>query len=468
MTLGVGHKTRGRILGAIAALALTLGLAPAASAYTPGTSPDFFGVNASFLRALAYPDQPNLVARMDASAASMGQAGISWARVTFDQSVEEHDKGVFNWTVPDMIVATLASHGVRTEPTFVGTAAWADAPGLLTGFNNCGNRAYPYDVSGWAGWVAAAAQRYGPSGTFWAAHPGLPQLPIRTWEIGNEPNTSIFWCPKADPEQYSQVYSASQNAITAVDPAATVIVGGLVPNFGTTRSSDVDAKEFLIRMVSANPSLATRIPEVGIHPSARTVDGVPDQLSFIAKFRQAMIAAGMPNTPMLANEFGWYTQPQSGDLWATESQRTALIGADANQFWRTNCGVSGMAPYSWITAEMNPNDPQNWFGLASTWTGVPHPSGAAYAQQIQLALGRASSPPPGDTIAVCPTATTPGPTPQPSPSPPPSPSPSPGLLPGVPNLLQANDSAAGQAASQPHCKKKAKKKKGKKRKRRRC
>jgi hypothetical protein len=424
-TLGVRHRIGRLALGAIGALAFMLPLAPAASAHTPGTSPDFFGVNAAYLRQLSFPDRPDLVSRMDAVAASMGRAGISWARLTFDQSVEERRRGVFDWTVPDMMVAALARHGVRGEAMFVGTAPWADAPSLLD-LNRCGTRAWPYDIPAWADWVAAAARRYGANGSFWAAHPELPQLPIRTWEIGNEVNLAIFWCPKANPERYAEVYSASANAIAAVDPGAKVIVGGLAPNFDTTRTNDVDARAFLSRLTAFDSSLRTRIPEVGIHPYARTVDGVEDQLAFIVKFRQAMIAAGMPTTPMLADEFGWYTQPQSGNLFATESQRVDLIGGAANTFWRTDCGVSGMAPYSWITAEVNERDPQNWYGLASTWTGEPHPSGAKYAQQIQLALGRASSPPPTTTLALCPSG---------APAPAPSPDREPGLLPGLPDLL---------------------------------
>src|SRR5206468_9742696 len=117
---------------------------------------------------------------------------------------------------------------------------------------------------------------------------------------------------------------------------------------------------------------------------------------------------------------GWYTQPQSGNLFATESQRVDLIGGDANTFWRTDCGVAGMAPYSWVSAEVNQQDPENWYGLASTWTGEPHPSGTAYAQQIQLALGEAASPPPTTTLTLCADL---------GPSPPASPEP--GLLPGL-------------------------------------
>lgn len=402
--MGVKHGIGRLALGAAAALSLTLPFAPAASAYTPGTSPDFFGVNASYLRNLAYPDQPALLTRMDEAAASMQRAGISWARLMFDQSVEERSRDVYDWTVPDLMEAALARHGVRGQAMFIGTAAWDQEPGTLFQLNQCGMRAYPYDYQAWTDWTAAAARRYGPNGTFWAAHPELPQLPITTWEIGNEPNLSIFWCPKANPEAYAQTYDAATAKIQAVDPNAKVIVGGLAPNWNTPRSQDVDVTDFLARMVAWDPSLPSRIPEVGVHPYTRTSDGLNGVLDMLVRFRQTLTDVGMATTPMVANEYGWYTQPASGLYYTTEDQRAALIGGTANAFWRTNCGVAGMAPYAWITAEINKNDPENWYGLASTWTGDPHPSGAAYAQQIQLALGQAASPPPTDTLALCPTS----------------------------------------------------------------
>jgi hypothetical protein len=400
MTSGVRDRTRRRAFGVIAAVAVMLPLASTANAHAPGTSADFFGVNGGYLRPLTLPDR---AARLDAVTASMGRQGISWARLVFDQSVEERQRNSFDWYVPDTMIAALARHGVRGAAAFVGTAAWADDPFLLL---SCGNRAYPHDVAGWADWVAAAARRYGPSGTFWRAHPALPELPIRTWEIGNEPNLKIFWCPKANPEQYAYVYTASVDAIAAVDPDAQVIVGGLAPNFGTTKSADVEPVQFLARMLAAQPSLRTRIPAVGVHPYTRTSDGLGGVLDMIVRFREAMVAAGLPSTPMVANEYGWYTRPQSGLYYTTEAQRAGLIGGTANSFWRTNCGVSGMAPHAWVTAEANNLDPENWYGLANPWTGEPHPSGIAYADQIRLALDLASSPPPQGTLDLCPTADT--------------------------------------------------------------
>src|SRR3954451_20543055 len=375
----------------VAAVAV-LALPSPASGSTPGTSPSFFGVNAAYLRDYVAPDK---AATLDGLATSMGQQGISWARLTFDQSVEERTKGTFNWYVPDTMIAALARHGVRGAASFMGTAGWDADPSVASA---CGSRAAPYDLAGWSSWVRAAARRYGPNGTFWSQHPALPSLPIQTWEVGNEVNSGVYWCPGANPEQYAQVYSASAGAVGAVDPSGQVIVGGLAPRFGWKTATDLDVPSFLSRMTAADRTLASSIPAVAVHPYAGSA---PDALQTIAKFRRAMRGAGMPDTPMIANEIGWYTQGAVGNLLVNEQQRSDLISTVANQFWRLDCGVTGLAPYSWITHEQDLTNSEDWYGLADAVTGAPHQSGLAYGQQIRLALGQGSSPPPSGTLRVC-------------------------------------------------------------------
>ena len=376
---------------ALSAMA-TLAMPSPASAYAPGTSSDFFGVNGAFLRNFTSSDK---AASLEGLATSMGQQGISWTRLTFDQSVEERTRGTFNWHVPDTMVAALARHGVRGMGSFVGTAGWDADPSSVS---NCGARAAPSDLTGWSQWVSAAAKRYGSNGTFWAAHPELTKLPIRTWEIGNEVNSGIYWCPAANPEQYAAVYGASATAIKSADSASQVIVAGLAPRFGWQTATDLDVPAFLSRMTAADPSLAGSIPAVAIHPYAATA---ADALNVVAQFRRAMRAAGMPNTPMLVDEIGWYTQGASGPLLTTQAGRATQLAAVADQFWRTDCGIQGVAPYSWITMQQDPSNSEDWYGLADPTTGLPNEGGLAYGQGIRTALGRGLSPPSQGTLRVC-------------------------------------------------------------------
>ena len=56
--------------------------------------------------------------------------------------------------------------------------------------------------------AAALVARYGPRGTFWAEHPDLPRLPIRAWQVFNEPNHTGFW---SEPP-YAPTYVAALRA----------------------------------------------------------------------------------------------------------------------------------------------------------------------------------------------------------------------------------------------------------------
>ena len=97
--------------------------------------------------------------------------------------------------------------------------------------------------------VQAFAQRYGPNGSFWAANPQLPYLPVQSFEIGNEENlptqwladnTHMHWAPNApsDPgaaagaADYAMVYEAAWAALHQVDPSGIAVVGGLTDGAG--------------------------------------------------------------------------------------------------------------------------------------------------------------------------------------------------------------------------------------------
>lgn len=335
----------------------------------------FFGANAPLLRAYTRPDQ---AAALDALAASMSTAGIQWARIVFDQSTEQRFPGQTDWAIPDRVVGALARHGVRTQAVFVGTAARDAATALI-----CGSFAYPADVEAWSSFVGDAVRRYGRGGEFWAEHPEIRPLPIETWEIGNEENSRFFWCPAADPEQYADVYRASRLAAHSADEDAQVIVGGLSPSFGgSVQPGDLTDADFLKRMITADPPLAHQIPAVAIHLYAPSTSLV---LSELRLYRQAMAAAGLGTTPMIVNEFGWHTLGPHDSRYAPEPERAARIRQLTEVSRETNCNLVGFGVHAWVTAQTDPANPEDWYGLADPGTGAPNESGRAYAAGIAAA-----------------------------------------------------------------------------------
>jgi hypothetical protein len=93
------------------------------------------------------------------------------------------------WASFDAIAATLAEHGLRWFPILDYTPAWASSDGSEFGA--------PTDPAAFAAYAAAFAGRYGVGGSFWAAHPDLPALPVAEYEIWNEENNPTFWHQQA-------------------------------------------------------------------------------------------------------------------------------------------------------------------------------------------------------------------------------------------------------------------------------
>jgi hypothetical protein len=403
---GFGRSRAGRALVAASLTAIAVfGLVPlagcgkkteeqAADRPAPGDvwhGSGFFGVNVPMLRAYAGSGR---TATLDALAASMSAAGISWARIVFDQSVEQRQPGSTDWSIPDRIVGTLARHGVRTQALFVGTAGRDAATALI-----CGSLAYPADVDAWASFVGDAVERYGRGGLFWAEHPDIPSLPIETWEIGNEENLGMFWCPAADPEQYADVYRASRSAAHSADDDAHVIVGGLAPTFAAAAGpGNLSAAEFLRRLIAAEPALAREIPAVAVHLYAPTESLVLQELRL---YRQGMVSAGLGRTPIIVNEIGWHTSGPHDSRFASETERAVLIRGIVSVSRRTNCGVVAFGVHSWVTAQTDPADPEDWYGLADPATGAPNPSGLAYAAGIRVAEGQPANPAKGGLGHLC-------------------------------------------------------------------
>lgn len=364
------------VVATVAALAVAIVLVVGSdeSGEEGGPGPAFFGANAPLLRDYTTPDRLPV---LRAHARVMAELGLGRARIVFGQEVEQRARGAAtDWSVPDAVVGALAAEGIRTDALITGTAAWAAAPDAAF----CGARAPPADVAAWARFAGEAATRYGSKGTFWREHPELERLPVETFEIGNEPNLALFWCPAADPEQYAAVLDAAATRVSAADPEATVAVGGLATLFDQAPEGDVAFEEFLRRMLATRPGLRERIDAVAIHPYGRTPS---DILDAVASSRAALYAVGLGGTPLIANEVGWYTQGPSGPLLAPEGTRAALTAEVASVIDESDCGVEGFSVHAWLTAEQDPGNPSDWYGIADPESGEPRESASRYGDAIR-------------------------------------------------------------------------------------
>lgn len=361
-------------------------LAPAAASALQAPA-EFFGVNGQQLRSV------HQAPIRDRQVAQIRQLGIGWVRINVPWRALEPlpplaGRHAYSWNQFDSLVADLALQGLRMQPVLLGTPAWAAHPGKLA---LCGSVVEPGSGSygDYASAMAALARRYGAGGSFWASHPQLPSVPVRQYEVWNEQNMRAFWCPLPDPRSYAALFGATAAAVRSVDPAAQVGIGGLAP-VRTTDSKRIEVGEFLRRSVAARPALAQEVSLVFAHPYASRPEGVIGQLPW---WREAIDTAGLRGTPIVTNEWGWYTRGHPGLTGpVTEEQRAAGYGYVAERMWRTDCGVVGTAPHTWVSEELNAKDENDWFGIASPTGLGPYPTALAYGDQIARSAASVNSP----------------------------------------------------------------------------
>ena len=266
--------------------------------------------------------------------------------------------------------ATSPQHGLTWLPAIDYSVSWAQSvPGQ--------DHSPPRSDDDYAAYAQAFAARYGVGGTFWQLHPEIPAHPVTTIEVWNEPDNGDFWTPSPDPAGYARLYLATRAAVDAVDPAARVIIGGLIAP-GTT----------LPAMVQAEPGLVGHVDGVGIHPYGTP----PVVVSRIRDARRTLEGLHMAAVPLYATEFGWTTSPTGAPAYVPPARRTAWIALTLNTLGHLDCGLAASVLYTWVTPQQNPGDSEDWFGIENP-DATSTPASEAFATGLRAAAA------PGKRIA---------------------------------------------------------------------
>ena len=203
---------RGLLLLLTAAIALTCALpAHAAKRKVPN---GFYGVMWNRAGTDADP-----VTR-DAQFTLMAKSGVESIRTVFSWAAAQPVAGQPpSFTSTDQVVALAAAHRVSILPVVIYTPVWArDHPESYS--------SGPKLQSDYSAYLTALIGRYGPKGTFWGEHPELPKVPIRTWQIWNEPHFEDYWHTEGGerwPDHYTLLLKDAYRAIKQADPGATVV-----------------------------------------------------------------------------------------------------------------------------------------------------------------------------------------------------------------------------------------------------
>ncbi len=257
-----------------------------------------------------------------------------------------------NFTATDAVVRLAAIHRL----TLLAQVEYAPAWDAL----HPGSKASPPRTPGpYAQFLRALVNRYGPRGSFWAANPGIPRVPIRMWQIWNEPNFKVYWSQQPWQRTYLKLIRAAHNAVKAADPGAKIVLAGLA-NYSW---------QYLTRIYKAFGRERRLFDIVAIHPFTHNPKGI---ITILRNVRRVMNRAGDRNKPIVADEFSWPSAKGQAtttfETATTEAGQAQNVGQAVNLLsrYRRRLKLVGFYYYTWMGNETPPaarDDQFNYAGL---------------------------------------------------------------------------------------------------------
>jgi hypothetical protein len=224
------------------------------------------------------------------------RGGVDSVRVTLLWSAVEPTKGGSpNWSGVDQVVARAARNGLELLPSIYGSPGWVAKPENTLPVRTAKQR------SAWTGFLKALVHRYGPTGSFWAANPGVPRRPIRVWQIWNEENF-FYFAARPSPAQYAKLVKISHRAIAGADGGAKVLLGGMFALPAERPPKAYAARRFLELMYKKSPGIKASFDGVALHPYSRSYIYLKPT---IRQVRAVMRAHGDGGTGLWITELGW-------------------------------------------------------------------------------------------------------------------------------------------------------------------
>lgn len=178
----------------------------------------------------------------------MNRMHVTWVRVDVDWSAVEPERGQFDWSYPDRLIEAASARDMKVLIVLAFSPAWtravpADPAGKASHLR-------PDQTSEFANFARTAAERYAARG-------------VGGWEIWNEPNSTKFWPPQPDADEYGALFRAAATAIRDVDAKATLLIGGLAPRYDGP-DAGVAPTDYLNRLY--DDGTAQLADAIAVHP----------------------------------------------------------------------------------------------------------------------------------------------------------------------------------------------------------
>jgi hypothetical protein len=325
--------------------------ATARAAAAPAKIPkSFFGLVSNEALAAIGPAQDQEIAAVAATGAGTLRAKLDWAST-------ETSPGVYDFRLWDRFVLAAARANIQVLPVLYNTPSFYPASGGAAG--------PPQDMSTLARFADAAVRHFGPGGSLWAANPGVPTVPIHSWQVWNEPNYKAFWPTGPNAAGYAGMLKTVAPAIKAADPGAEVVAAGLPESY-----SNEPAAQYLQELYAAGAK--NYFDTVAVHAYARSAD---QSYEVIKGIRKVMNANGDSKAPIWVTEFGTASGGPTSNYTVDEATQARLVqrtlrGLAQN---RNALGLKGLVYYGWQDAPPY-NGGKDFWGLH---TGLHRIDGSA-------------------------------------------------------------------------------------------
>jgi len=332
------------------------------SAQARGVPADFFGVMADGPTFDGQTDMASEFRLMYRSGARSVRFAVYWPSI-------EPSRGTFDVGQLDARFAAAQAAGLSVLPVVAGTPDWAAGTPVTSA-------SPPADPADYANIVARLARRYGSGGTFWKGRSGKP-MPVKAWQIWNEPDLSKFWALDHGPWAvgYVRLLRAARKSIKAVDPKAKIVLAGM------TNASWLSLRSVYLAGGRGQFDLAA------IHPFSKEVAGV---LQIVRLARRAMAAGKDSKTPLLLTEISWTSALGQARLvygWeTTEAGQASKLREALTQLAarRRPDNLAGLYWATWLSPKVGSQFSFDYSGLRKMSGGIPvsKPALAAYRQTV--------------------------------------------------------------------------------------
>lgn len=304
----------------------------------------------------------------------LARMGVGLLRETFDWSRIQPAPGRYDFTAYDSLVGSLAARHMTVLPVLLNTPRFlssAPAQGAQPGTYP------PRNYADMGRFAATLVRRYGPNGRFWRAHPELPEIPIRAWQIWNEPSLPAYWPSGPDPAEYTQLLSRVARSIRHLDPRAEIVTAG-IPN----SRLGIPFDDYVQGMYRAGARGS--FDALAIHPYARDAAGV---VGAVESARRIMDQNGDRNSHIWVTELGWadggpgssFTVGPQGQARRIDSALRMLVSL------RSQDKLSGVVYFGWRDGAPYAPTFKDFWGLHTGLlrrNGTPKPALRAFADAV--------------------------------------------------------------------------------------